>query len=482
MARPRKQVYTMKQYLENVSEGYISNNASTQRNPKWKPIIDGLVVTIVTDDYIPPIILAEEENGRKIIVDGGSRTAAFNMFEKGNYKIKASVEDPIIPYKKMEKDKDGNVIWSDAEFDIRNKTFGQFPKELQKKFYEYQVETVIHECSVEQAAKYLRRYNVQTGMNANEQLFIHIPKFADTIREIIKNRFFLDCNIITENEKDKGVLERVISESVMCMFHFDNWNKNGKKIAKYLNDNAKEEDFDVLNNNVSRLEKIVTKDTKHLFNTKNTFVWITLFNHFTKTGLGDEKFADFLNAFSNGLGEKEIDDKCFYSVDEHGSTKDKNVIADKLYILETLMNDYLHIESTENIDDTIENTTENISEELQPVIESIENNINIEETPLNFIRENVKSDADEEDIKDYDEYLDNIVRVSSPIYQKCKIALLALTAYVYTHEQDEEFAEWLEKYQNEKTDFSDNQAENYIYILDDFENYMRVHKEGQTNG
>ena len=114
--------------------------------------------------------------------------------------------------------------------------------------------------------------------------------------------------------------------------------------------------------------------------------------------------------------------------------------------------------------------------------ELIENNINIEETPLNFIRENVKSDADEEDIKDYDEYLDNIVRVSSPIYQKCKIALLALTAYVYTHEQDEEFAEWLEKYQNEKTDFSDNQTENYIYILDDFENYMRVHKEGQTNG
>ena len=50
MARPRRQTYTMKQYLDNEKEGYISNNVSTQRNPKWKPIIDGLVVTILTDD------------------------------------------------------------------------------------------------------------------------------------------------------------------------------------------------------------------------------------------------------------------------------------------------------------------------------------------------------------------------------------------------------------------------------------------------
>ena len=111
------------------------------------------------------------------------------------------MEDPIISYKKIEKDENGKNIWVDAEFDIRNKTFSQFPKELQKKFYEYQVETVIHECDVEQAAKYLRRYNVHTAMNANEQLFIHIPKFADEIREIIQDRFFLDCTIIKEIEK-----------------------------------------------------------------------------------------------------------------------------------------------------------------------------------------------------------------------------------------------------------------------------------------
>lgn len=457
MARPRRQVYTMNQYLENESEGYISNNVCTQRNPKWKPIIDGLMVTILTDDYIPPIILAEEECGRKFIVDGGSRTAAFKMLCKGNYKIKSSVEEPIISYKKIEKDENGKNIWVDAEFDIRNKTFSQFPKELQKKFYEYQVETVIHECDVEQAAKYLRRYNVHTAMNANEQLFIHIPKFADEIREIIQDRFFLDCTIIKEIEKDKGVLERVVSESVMCMFHFDNWNKNGKKMAKYLNENATNEEFEVFDNNVKRLEKIITKETKELFSTKDTFVWMTFFNRFTKLGLEDSKFADFLNAFVNGLREKDIDGKYFDTVDEHGSTKDKSVISDKLHILETLINDFLHID---NIDTT--ETENNVVEESD----------NTEETILSFVQENANPAATEDDIEFYRDMVEDCVRVDEPVYQQCERAVIAIMAYACTKEQDEEFEKWIQKYKNQ-TNFSPSQKTNFTYMKNSFDKYVQ---------
>lgn len=457
MARPRRQVYTMNQYLENESEGYISNNVCTQRNPKWKPIIDGLMVTILTDDYIPPIILAEEECGRKFIVDGGSRTAAFKMLCKGNYKIKSSVEDPIISYKKIEKDENGKNIWVDAEFDIRNKTFSQFPKELQKKFYEYQVETVIHECDVEQAAKYLRRYNVHTAMNANEQLFIHIPKFADEIREIIQDRFFLDCTIIKEIEKDKGVLERVVSESVMCMFHFDNWNKNGKKMAKYLNENATNEEFEMFDNNVKRLEKIITKETKELFSTKDTFVWMTFFNRFTKLGLDDSKFADFLNTFVNELRKKDVDGKCFDTVDEHGSTKDKSVISDKLHILETLMNDFLHID---NIDTT--DTENNVVEESD----------NMEETILSFVQENANPDATEEDIEFYRDMVEDCVRVDEPVYQQCERAVIAIMAYACMKEQDEEFEKWIQKYKNQ-TNFSPSQKANFTYMKNSFDKYVQ---------
>lgn len=113
--------------------------------PAWKPIIDGLIVTILTDDYIPPIILAEEDSSQLDIVDGGSRTAAFMMFRYGNHKISSSVENSVIPYKKKIKDEDGNIIWEDATFDIRGKTHDQMPEELKKKFDGYQLETVIHE-------------------------------------------------------------------------------------------------------------------------------------------------------------------------------------------------------------------------------------------------------------------------------------------------------------------------------------------------
>ena len=83
MARPRKQTYTLKRYLDDIKEGYVSNDADTQRNPAWKTIIDGLAVTVLTDDYIPSIILAEEDSGQMHIVDGGSRTAALNMIIYG---------------------------------------------------------------------------------------------------------------------------------------------------------------------------------------------------------------------------------------------------------------------------------------------------------------------------------------------------------------------------------------------------------------
>ena len=348
MARPRRQVYTMEQYSKNVREGYITNNASTQRFPAYKPIIDGLAVTILNDDYIPPLILAEEESGKTVIVDGGSRTAAFMMIRYGNHKIKPSVENPIIKYKKMEKDDNNKVIWSDAEFDIRNKTYEQFPKELQKKFDEYQVETVIHECDAETVSMYLRRYNVHTGMNANQKMFIYLPKFADHIRNIAGRNFFINNCDINDNEKEKGMLERVIAETVMSMFHFDKWNKNGKKIATYLNENASEDQFNKLDSNLERLENIITKETKTLFNSKYCFIWLTLFEKFTQFGLDDAKFGEFLNAFADGLKDKPVDGKLFYTADEKGSTKDKSVIVDKLHILQTLMKEFLHIEEAEH--------------------------------------------------------------------------------------------------------------------------------------
>ena len=448
MARPRRQVYTMSQYLENERDGYITNNVSIQRFPAWKPIADGLAVTILTDDYIPPIILAEDGSGRTVIVDGGSRTTAFKMIRYGNYKIKSSVENPIIKYKKMDKDEDGNSVWYDAEFDIRNKTYEQFPKELQKKFNAYQVETVIHECDMDTINMYFRRYNVHTGMNANQKMFIYIPKFADKIRKITKRNFFLNCSDFSDNEKDKGVLERVVAESVMCIFHFDKWNKNGKKLATYLNENSSEEEFDTLNNNIERLENIVTEDTKTLFNSKDCFIWLTLFNEFTKTGLDDSKFGEFLVAFVGGLRNKFVKGKLFDKVDEVGSTKDKRVIEDKLHILESLMKEYLHIEDAKPLSD----------------VEFISQNVDI---PIADVIEDIQLYMDT-----LDELEEDHIRVGSKLlHNENRQSMLAIVAYAYKNDIDLE--EWMEEYDSNNNPYFVDQKKNYLHMVEDVTAYNK---------
>ena len=449
MARPRKQVYTMEQYTKNVSEGYITNDADTQRNPAWKPIVDGLAVTILTDEYIPPIILAEEESGQIHIVDGGSRTAAFRMIRFGNHKIKSSVENPIIPYKKLVKDENGKTKFEDAEFDIRNKTFEQFPKELQKKFDEYQIDTVIHEnCDKEKIAMYMVRYNTRKNFTANQKQFLYVPKFAEQIRDITSKNFFLNKCDIKDSEKEGGILERIAYESVMITNFIDKWNKTGNKNPLYINENATVDQFEKLNNDIVRLENIVTDNTKLLFNARDSFIWFALFDKFTQTGFDDVEFGRFLNAFVNGLRDKEVDGKQFDRVDDTGSTKDKANIVAKLHILETLMNEFLHIEKTEPV------------------------------TPESFVAEMVDMPVEtvKEELNCYEETLDslenNTIRDGSKLLEVAnRLSLLAMVAYSYKNDID--LDDWLEEYAANNNTYFMDQRKNYLHMVNDFKQYQK---------
>ena len=449
MSRPRRQVYTMEQYTKNVSEGYITNDADTQRNPAWKPIVDGLAVTILTDEYIPPIILAEEESGQIHIVDGGSRTAAFKMIRFGNHKIKSSVENPIIPYKKLVKDENGKTKFEDAEFDIRNKTFEQFPKELQKKFDEYQIDTVIHEnCDKEKIAMYMVRYNTRKNFTANQKQFLYVPKFAEQIRNITSRPFFINNCDIKGSDIEGGILERIAYESVMITNFIDKWNKTGNKNPLYINENATVDQFEKLNNNIARLENIVTDNTKLLFNARDSFIWFALFDKFTQTGFDDVEFGRFLNAFVNGLRDKEVDGKQFDRVDDTGSTKDKANIVAKLHILETLMREFLHIEETENV------TPESFVAEMVDM-------------PVETVKEEM--DLYEDSLKDLE---NNNIRDGSKLLEVAnRLSLLAMVAYSYKNDVD--LDDWLEEYAANNNTYFVDQRKNYSHMINDFRQYQK---------
>ena len=448
MARPRKQTYTMEMYMKKNRNGDIDNSADTQRDFVWKAEqVNGLIRTVLLDDYIPPIILTEEESSQLHIADGGQRTAALRQFRYGNYKITSAIEDSVIPYKQKIKNEDGTYSFEDANCDIKGKTYETLPPELQKIFDEYQLETVIHEhCDSEKTAKYIKIYNQQISMNNNQKAYTYIYNFAGIINKIVENRFFIEYSDFSDNEKNKAVRERAIMESVMCMFHFEKWNKNTKKIAQFLNDNASKDEFDKLLDNIDRLNNVITDTTKILFNSKDCFIWLTLFDKFTQYGLNDAKFGEFLDAFVNELKDKPVDGKLFYTADEKGSTKDKSVIVDKLHILETLMKEFLHIEEAVTPESFI-------SEMVDMPVETIKEEMDCYEETLDGLEDNT--------IRDGSKLLDVANRLS----------LLAMVAYSYKNDVD--LDDWLEEYAANNNTYFVDQRKNYLHMLNDFKQYQK---------
>lgn len=458
MARPRKQTYTLERYLKKNMKGEIDNNADVQRNFVWKnEQINELVVTVLTDDYIPPIILGEEENTKLHIVDGGCRTAALIKFRHMNHKITSSVENSMIPYKKKAKNENGSIVYEDAVFDIKNKTYEKLPEELREKFDEYQIETVIHEsCDSCRISKYIKRYNNHVAMNTDQKAFTYIDKFASRIREILNNRFFVDCSDYSEKDKVKGVVERIVVESMMCINHFDDWKKQPKASCKYLNENATENEFDRFADDLHRLEGIITDDIKNIFNKKDSFIFLTLFDKFIKFGVEDKKFAEFLREFNENLRANKRNSKglLFDEIDKESSTKDKQVIADKLEMLETLMKEFLDIRDMNLGSDSAE---EFIAENLNISVSTVKEDMELWNESL-------------------DSLLEDTVKIDSKLRDEAnRISLLAMMAYSY--QTDKDLDDWMIEYARNNNIYIVDQSKNFLHMKSDFEKYYSKNKK-----
>ena len=457
MARPRKQTYTLDMYLKKNKKGDIDNNADVQRNFVWNnEQINELIVTVLTDDYIPPIILGEEENSKLHIVDGGCRTAALIKFKYGSHKITSSIENSLIPYKKKVVDENGIVTYEDAVFDIKNKTYEKLPEELKEKFDEYQIETVIHEsCDSFIISRYIKRYNNHVSMNTDQKAFTYMDKFAGKVRKILDSKFFVECNVYSENDKVKGVAERIVVESMMCINHFDNWKTQAKAACKYLNSYATDNEFDMFADDLHRLENIVTDDIKVVFNKKDSFVFLTLFNKFTKLGIADIRFAEFLREFNKKLRFDKRNEKglLFDEIDKDLSTKDKQVVVDKLNMLEDLMNEFLDIDGRQEF--CAGSVEEFIGKNLDMDIEEISEEIDFYNDSL-------------------DTLLENRVKVDSKLRQEQnRPSLLAMLVYSYKEDVDINLEKWLEEYADKNNTYLIDQKRNFLHMKQDFEQYLK---------
>lgn len=356
MAKIRKQTFSLEQYLKLMKEETIRTDQECQRlSGQWKPnMIGELIATVLTEDYIPPVILGEETAGgitRQWIIDGLQRSSALSMFRYGNIKIAKSIDEHLVTYQRKILDENGNpkrdvrggLLWESVEYDIRSRTYDQLPEELKDRFNGYQIETVINQdCEMSEISKLVRKFNNHVAMNSSQRAFTHIDAFAREIRDITENRFFLDVYTCSRNDRKNGTLERVTGDMVLLCSYPEQYRKETVQGFKWLNENGTISDFDELDDLLTRLTASVeaTKETRELFNSKHAHIFVAAFKAFTESGHEDREFGKFLKWFVNGGNETEIDGKTWNMLGIDRSTRDVNVVHGKTAFLVRLFGKY----------------------------------------------------------------------------------------------------------------------------------------------
>ena len=455
--------------LNQFKRGQINKNHPLQRKPdQWSDEAkSGLAATIIKGEDIDSIKICEQiVSSTEFIlwlIDGLQRLTVLESFKNNAFEIKKSLEMPIMYYQGVDENGKVGVI----KYDLRGKKYKDLPDELKEKFDSYAVDIVKHlDCTDEEIAYHIARYNRQTSMNVNQKNILVAWKIAPEIKKLVSNRFFMDCGNYNPKEDTKEVFNRIVCESIMTMFHLDNWKKS-KQMSLYLNENATKDEFEVFENELNRLYEITDQDTVgKLFNSKNSFIWFAAFHTFTQFGIEDIKFIDFLEEFQKTLHSKtfvEYENKSFDTYDDGKGTKDKKVVKAKLNMLEQLMKEYLHITEETNSETENNNTDESDTKSCES------------DSTLKFIQNNVSKDVSNEDIEEYQDFMDSYVNIDSELYKQCSMALMALTAYAYKCDRDVELGKWIENCQSRKwQNLSPSQEVNFKYMKRSFDNFINA--------
>lgn len=472
-------------YVEEVRDGDVSDNQDVQRYfCSDEPFINGIAITVLTGDYLPPLILAEvplvDDIVQKYIADGLQRTTALMRIRYGNYKFKGSMEDNIIEYQAKKLDDEGNFlrddngtfVWEKKTFDIKGKTYDDFPKELKKRFDNYQLRIASYQnCTMEMVSKLVRKLNNHKGMNASQKALTWIPTYARKIKEIANSGFFKNSIDYSDTKRKNGEYMQLVCRSVMNVFHFGKYKRGAKDVSYYLEENGNIEEFNIIHDYFDRLEKLSGEKFKNLFVNKDIPIWLVVFDKFTKTGLEDSRFADFLNELNKSLHSKEIEGNSYDLLYKATGTTDKKLVTSKIKLYTTIMKEYLHIDETEtennieNRDICHDNDTENVANE--------------EENVLDFVKENVNPDATDKDVDACYELVDyaknklyGFNKQSALLDYHNENALIAVFAYALKNNID--LDQWLVKLSNQNNTYSDNQKENYTYMVNSLNNYIQA--------
>lgn len=464
----KRDTYMCSKVCNMIARGDLRDDHPQQRKSgQWsRETRDNFIVTVIKNEDFDPIKICEQLTDEGVVlwlIDGLQRSTTIENFKSGVFALGRNIDPYIVEYQESEKDSNGNITYKNISYDLRGKAYKDLPEKLKEDFDNCPVDVVKHlDCSDEEVGRHIVRYNSGRAMVAAQKISAYMYNTAKFVKRLSGHAFFNDCANYSEAKDKNGEIDKVVCETIMGLNFFDSWNKNAQKIGRFLNENATEKMFEKFNSYLDRLLEVVTPETGKLFSTKNAMIWFMLFDKFNKSGLSDDKFQLFLENYDTlkkikvevtneyeikkGSGER-INVVSFAELDACKSTKDKGVILDKLHILETVMNGFLHISEVANreVDDT---------------------QISI----LDFVKKNVDSEVTEEDIEDYKQFYEDELKLevdnsSELLDESNNNSMLAIIAYVMNSNITlNVFKKWLVDFFNKNHTYNHNQKENYMYM------------------
>lgn len=485
---------------------------------------DNFIVTALLHEKFNPLIICEEYTPYGImlwIIDGLQRFTYLRKFKAGGFKIGNNIEPEEVIYQEAKKDENGafvkdeygNPVYEKVTFSLKNKGYEDLPKVLQERFDNCAVLITKHfKCDREQIARHLRRYNRGTKMRPAQILLTRMAQIGNHIKNLAEHDFWSDKANYSPTFHKNGRINQIIAENIMALNFWDDWTKNAKKMGQYLDGKATDEMFEEMKNLLDQLMDITTMEVaEELFAPKNAFIWMKFFKDSLENNITKETFGEFLKNFNDYSSidvevayNNETSETTWSDFDESKNTKDRGVINAKLHILHTLINKFMEDNGIEIVSQDEENTdnvevTDDVAEihesqetnETEDVVVPEENTVVEDKSNVNkvedvtiigdpqesipedelveFVNQNTDLNVDAEDIALYKDMVEDSIHITSPLYQKCYKALIALMAEACETEMDEEFGEWIHKHENEDNNYSNNQRVNYLYFKRDFD-------------
>lgn len=458
--------YSIESISKQLQKKRIRDDHILQRHSgQWKAFAKSeLISDILRGKSLTQIIISEEiKNGLRMqwLIDGKQRCTTLDDYLHDGFSISKNVKNYNIRYQTTKVDENGNEILNEdgftemefKEFDIRGKKFSQLPEELRDIFKDRQIPVLYNmNCTKKDIADDIARFNRSRPMNKAQNGWLGLEEeFAEFVDNIAKMQFFqpdFSGTSYTNNNHISGLIRRIIVESIMVSDFIDDYCKDFNKMCEYLSEEASDSNFTEFYSLVEKLTLLVDESVSKLFSAKDSFLWFGLFSRFSTYGIDDKKFIEFLKEFIDVLHNKKIDEVSFDEIG-NGSTKDKNVVIEKMNHLETLMKEYLHIEDKEEENITAE---EFISDVVDMPVETVKKEI----------------DVYEDDLKSY---ADNVIKYGSKLLDTANhLSLLAVIAYAY--QNDIEIDAWLKEYAENNNTYILNQKQNFLQMRNDLNKYQ----------